>query len=592
MVEPRSNSANQNEAWPYPVTQPQQASEISLVKPLPKLQPVNPLVTDEPCAVPVTYYQQGGEPSPPLKIDHPPASFWQVSPSGFAQIAWQSDESKLATDEVADFSATSGETSGANGQKVSFHQSNPAGTTSAIPLLGRQPSVPAELPPGPPEPPRSIAGDSATPVEGLPIDLGTALQLTAGQNPQVAFAQQRVQEAFARLDAAEVLWLPSIRAGANYNKHEGRIQDVAGKMIETSRGSLYNGFGAGAVGAGSPAVPGLIMNFELRDAIFQPRIAERTVAARRQASRAVTNDMLMDTSLAYVELLEALQARVIAGETLMHAQRLAELTAAFARAGQGLQSDADRAATELNARQVDLRGADERIQVASVRLARLLSQDPSILLVPQEPALIPIDVVILDCELPELVSQGLRNRPELAEARFLVGEAVQALQRERYAPLMPSVLLGMSYGGNGGGLGGNIENYGDRMDFDAMAFWQVRNIGLGERAAKNEANARISQARSRQIQVMDQVAADIAEAHAQVIARRDQIGIAERGIESAAESYRRNLERIGDGQGLPIEALQAIQALDQARRQYLQAVADYNKAQFRLQRALGWPIRV
>jgi outer membrane protein TolC len=51
------------------------------------------------------------------------------------------------------------------------------------------------------------------------------------------------------------------------------------------------------------------------------------------------------------------------------------------------------------------------------------------------------------------------------------------------------------------------------------------------------------------------------------------------------------MERIRAGAGLPIEVLQAIQALDQARREYLRAVADHNEAQFRLHRALGWPIR-
>jgi hypothetical protein len=70
------------------------------------------------------------------------------------------------------------------------------------------------------------------------------LMLTSGRNPQVAFAQARIEESRAQLDRAESLWLPSLRAGANYNKHEGRIQDVAGQVIETSRGSAYGGLGA------------------------------------------------------------------------------------------------------------------------------------------------------------------------------------------------------------------------------------------------------------------------------------------------------------------------------------------------------------
>jgi outer membrane protein TolC len=424
----------------------------------------------------------------------------------------------------------------------------------------------------------------------VPIDLTTALQLAAGQNPQVQFAQQRIVEAWARLRAADVLWVPSLRAGFNYNKHEGRIQDVEGRIIETSRGSIYTGLGAQAVGAGSPAVPGLVMNFHLRDALFQPLIAEQSYRARQQASRAVTNDTLLQAALAYVDLLEAVQIRAVAEETAQRAQQLAELADAFARSGQGSQADADRTQTEHMIRQIELRRAAEDVQVASVRLARVLSVAPDQTLVPQEPALVPLDLVVPAADLPGLISTALANRPELAENQQLVAEAIARLQRERYAPLVPSVLLGLSYGGNGGGLGSDIDRFGDRLDFDVAAYWEIRNFGLGEDAARREARSLVAQARWRQVQLLDQVASDVAEAHAQLTARRGQVELAKVAITAARDSYRRNLERIRNAQGLPIEALQSIQALDAAQRQYARAVADYNRAQFRLQRALGWPI--
>jgi outer membrane protein TolC len=78
--------------------------------------------------------------------------------------------------------------------------------------------------------------------------------LTSGRSPQVAFAQARIEESRAQLDRAESLWLPSLRAGVNYNKLEGRIQDVAGNIIEISCGSLYSGVGAGAVDHSSSGV--------------------------------------------------------------------------------------------------------------------------------------------------------------------------------------------------------------------------------------------------------------------------------------------------------------------------------------------------
>jgi outer membrane protein TolC len=89
---------------------------------------------------------------------------------------------------------------------------------------------------------------------------------------------------------------------------------------------------------------------------------------------------------------------------------------------------------------------------------------------------------------------------------------------------------------------------------------------------------------------MDQVAQEIAESKAQVSIRKQQIEIMEAAIENAMSSYQRNLERIKQGQGLPIEVLQAIQALETSQRAYVKAVVDYNRAQLQLQWALGWQV--
>ncbi|MBX3445030.1 MAG: TolC family protein [Planctomyces sp.] len=422
------------------------------------------------------------------------------------------------------------------------------------------------------------------------VDLGSVLELTAGRSPQVGFAQQRIQESLAQLQMADVLWAPSIRAGLNYNKHEGRIQDVQGEIINTSRGSFYGGLGSMAVGAGSPAVPGLYVNMHLRDAIFQPRIAEQRLGASQQASRAVTNDTLLEAALAYLDLLEAFQTKAVAEVTLANSMRLAALTESFAEAGQGTQADADRARAELSLRRLEVQRSIENCRVASAKLAIWMRHDQSWQLAPLEPSLTPITLVDSPKHVAELVATGLRSRPELAEHQFLVCEAIERMRREEYAPLIPSVFLGTSYGGNGGGLGSELSNFGDRWDFDVAAYWEVRNLGYGEHAIRKESRSRVEQARWKQMQIMDLVASEVAEAHAQVEERRRQIDLAESAIASAGDSYRRNVERIRDGQGLPIETLQSIQALDQSQRQYVRSVADYNRAQFRLQRALGWPV--
>lgn len=448
-----------------------------------------------------------------------------------------------------------------------------------------------------PEPPPQMSPDAVAPNAGLaapPIremDLTTALTIADGQSTRIGLAAARYREAYARLSASRVLWLPSLRAGASYNHHDGRLQNIEGDVFDVSRSALNGGLGANAVAAGSPAVPGVLANFHTADAIFQPRIAEYAASARYAATRAETNDALLDVAVAYLNLLRAVQQLRIAEATRDRAQQLAELTASFAQTGAGTQADADRARTELALRQNEVARAEEASIVASARLAELLHLDPSQPIVPLEPSIVPIELAQPDAPLNELLAAGLSNRPELAEARYLVCEAVQRYQRERYAPFVPSVLLGISHTGFGGGTGSELNDFGDRFDLDAVAWWEIRNLGLGERAQRSIAATRQQQASWQHVQTMDRVAREVIEAHAQVTSRRRQIAVAESSITAAADSYRRNVERIREGQGLPIEALQSLQALDAANREYLRAVIDYNEAQFRLQRALGWPIQ-
>lgn len=422
------------------------------------------------------------------------------------------------------------------------------------------------------------------------IDLPSVMAMSNASHPLVAFMRWRVEEAEAQSRRAEILWLPSIRAGLNFNKHEGRIQDVAGNIIETSRGSFYGGLGAQAVGAGSPAVPGLYANFHLTDAIHQPEIAQQEVCARQHAATAAEHEQWLQASVAYVDLLRAHQERAIAHEVVVQLEELERITGEYARTGQGLKSDHERAQAELAIRRNDVLRATESVQVASAKLAQQVRLDPTTEFTPRETLLQTLQLAMPGVSPQQLVADALTLRPEAAESRHLVSQAVSRLDREKSAPWLPSVLLGASYGGLTGGLGSDMLNRGDRFDGDVAAYWEVRQFGFGEKAAREEAQSRVEQAKWREIATLDRIAREVVEATAQVDSRRQQISQAEMAVSAAQRSYEQNRERIRNAQGLPIEALQAIQALGQARREYLRCVSDFNAAQLSQQRALGWPI--
>ncbi len=426
----------------------------------------------------------------------------------------------------------------------------------------------------------------------ITMNLPTALSMIGGQHPAVGFAQWRVQEAYARLEQANVLWLPSIQPGLSFHKHDGNYQASDGTIVDVHRNSFQYGLGAGATGAGTTPRPGIVAQFELADAIFQPDVARKTAWARGHAANGVVNEQLLTVSLAYLELLDAEQDLRIVEESLARTATLSKLTSDYAATGQGLQADADRLQTEMRLVENRLAAARERADVASARLAQALSIDGSQRIVPLDPTVIPIELVSCDLDKGSLIGTGLSNRPELKEAQALVSAAWEEYRRQKYSPFIPSVLLGFSTGGFGGGLGNTLSNVDDRYDFDAMLTWEVRNLGFGEGAARRQSEAQIQQAKFEKVRVLDQIAREVSEAHSQVLHRSARIGITEQAVRTAEDSYRRNLSRIRDGQGLPLEVLQSVRALEDARRAYLVSIIEYNEAQFRLQWALGWPVDV
>lgn len=431
---------------------------------------------------------------------------------------------------------------------------------------------------------------SRTGGEAIEINLPTALSMVGGQHPAVGFARWRVQEAYAQLDQARVLWLPTIQSGFSFNRHDGNLQASDGTIQDVNRNSFQYGLGAGAVGAGTTTNPGVVAQFHLADAIFEPKITEREAWARGHAAAGVLNQQLRDAAVAYLGLLNAYQDARILEESRNRASEVFKLTSDFAEAGEGLQADADRMQTELTLLESRVVASREGVEVASAQLAQAISMRAGPQIVPLDPTVVPLNLVMADGNTSELISIALVSRPELKESQALVAAACEAYRRQRFAPFVPSALLGFSTSGFGGGLGNNLANVDGRYDFDAVVLWQVRNMGFGEAAARREAATLLQQAKFEKVRVLDQVAAEVSQAHARVRNRFQQIAITQRAIESAEASYERNLSRIRDGQGLPIEVLQSVQALESAQRAYLQAVVNYDVAQFELQHALGWPI--
>jgi outer membrane protein TolC len=460
-------------------------------------------------------------------------------------------------------------------------------------------------------PPRAL-GTSPPPVVASvlddrvkPIDLASALQLAGVQNPEVLLARERVVEAVARRQLAAVQFLPSINAGTNFDAHTGPLQQSNGNILKVNRDSLYVGLGSNAVGAGSINIPGIVWNGNLSETLFGALVSRQVVRQRDFASLAVRNDVLLRVAQGYLELLRSEGRRAVAVQTRAEAGEVARVTANYARIGQGRQADADRAATEFEQRNADVLQAESEVLTASAHLSQLLSLDPSLRLHAIDGWVVPAPLVPDPIPLPELLVIALAQRPELQERRAAIRAALLELQGAKLLPFSPNVILGYSAGTFGGGsnlVSAGIRqadgtllqqprfgSFDDRQDLDAILFWTARNLGIGNVALVRLAASNVRTNNLREVEVLDRVRAEVAAAYARTHARFAQIETGERALQSSRKAFQEDLTRTVNREGLPIEVLDSLRLLGRSRYLYLDAIIDYNRAQFELYVALGQP---
>lgn len=410
------------------------------------------------------------------------------------------------------------------------------------------------------------------------IDLTTALRLADGKNPEIALARERIREALAQQEHAEVLWLPHLEFAPNWLRHDGQIQRSTGEVITVSRSALGVG--------GGPA-----LSFDWGDALFAKLAARQITEARQAGAAAVTNALLLEVALGYTDLLQTYAELRIADETQQHAMSLYDLLLAYEKQGKAAAADVARAKTELSQRQRERIALNAKVQVVSARLVELIYLPPRTTLRPVEAALVPLTMVPEQVPLGELIVHGLRNRPELAEHRAFIEASLEKWRSAKVAPWVPELRLLYNGGGFGGGPNSYFSDFDWRGDAAALAYWKLDNFGLGNRAVVRERQSQFAQTNFRLMTVENAVAAQIAAARGVADARRQELTSALAALTAARESYRLNLDRArrAPDQGRPIELLQAVQALERTQSDYLHVIADYNRAQFRLYAALGNP---
>jgi outer membrane protein TolC len=358
---------------------------------------------------------------------------------------------------------------------------------------------------------------------------------------------------------------------------------------------------------------GPVLSVAITDAVYAPLAARQVLRAARANEQTAANDTMLAVAEAYFnvqqargELAGALNA-LARGEDLL--RRIEQLAGGSAPQAGGLlsQVEINRTRAELARRQEAAEQTRERWQTASAELTRLLRLAPSALVNPVEPPQLEVMLIDLNRPVDELIPIGLTYRPELAAQQAIVQATLARLRQERIRPLVPSVVLRpattspsnlLAGGYFGGGINSDVSKFSARSDFDMQLVWEFQNLGFGNRALADVRRGENQIAILELFRIQDRVAAEVTQAYAQARRSARRARQAEAGVREANESAAKNLVGVTQTRPAagavallirPQEAVASVQALAQAYADYFAAVADANRAQFRLYRALGQP---
>jgi outer membrane protein TolC len=428
--------------------------------------------------------------------------------------------------------------------------------------------------------------------EEVTLDLAQTLQLVDERNTELAIAVEKMQQAEIASKQAWYQWLPTVRAGFAYAEQKGPLQHTDGTISHVERTSESSGLGVAYTGSGLPAQPGISLEINLVDAIYAPRIAtqnKRAAMADKEETRFLK---MMDAVEGYYHFVLSAKSVDLHELALEEATALAQMTGEFAKAGEGLEADADRAAVEQTMRMFRLQNARYQKISASGKLASLLKFPSYQHLKMESSALVPLTIYPEEPDVEETISLALNNRPVIEAVSARLAASQITAQREQRAPLIPKLGAGYSYGEFGDEGDFSSGRYGEREDTFVYLYWSLDNLGFG-----NQAAVQLKQSAARQMeleleQVQVNVSIRIQTAIAELETTRSQLSILREGLERARNGYQLSRKRIFENQGLPLEALDAFKSLADIELLYAKTIAKFNTSQLFLLGATGKEISV
>jgi outer membrane protein TolC len=343
-----------------------------------------------------------------------------------------------------------------------------------------------------------------------------------------------------------------------------------------------------------PVDMGTVNNYNWGIEARQPLFAGGGILANYEASKVAENaarveetaktlDVIQDVKIAYFNILRTQRLTDTARQQVEMLGAHSEVAENFFRVGLIPKNDMLQAEVELANGKQTLVKAKNAVQLTKARLNTILKRD----------VLTPVEIVdILDYQpmrqsFDECVGLARQHRPELKISALRVEQAGKMVSAAK-SEFFPAVSLVGNYARFGDTASLSGTQYKDAESWQVMAvaswnFWEWGKTKYRVDAGKARENQAMDQTR----ELNDQIALEIKNAFLVLQEAESQIAVSQKVIEQAEENFRIAEARYKERVARSTEVLDAQTLLTKAKAEYANALADYNIAHARLQRAMG-----
>lgn len=408
---------------------------------------------------------------------------------------------------------------------------------------------------------------SSAPVPILSLTLREALSAAADNNPDVLLYKERVQEAKGQVQTQLGALLPNLSADVRQSRRTQFLGTIGLSPVRTDPFSIFD------------ARISATQNLFSLSLIQRWRASRQSLQMTEQEAEAKKFDTMASVALAYMEGLKAM-AMIKAHEMnqqTMH--ELLEMVRQRQRGGLATGLDIARLEAQLAAERQQSSSARYELDHAKLSLINLLA-------LPADSAVVLTDAWRTDVpDVPlsqKAVDDALGQRPEV-QAQYTRVRASELMYAAVTGERVPSLVAQGDYGLVGNRWNNTLDTYSMALTLQIPIFDGAQREG------------RIAQARSqwqqealRMRSVLNYVTMEVHDALASLTAAKEQVGIAQAGLQMAAKELDLARERYAIiTSASHFELTNGLSAVARARENLVSALFQLNAARVNLARSTG-----